>query len=531
MQGGGSVAGTGETGADSREDPAATAQAMQRAVEQGATAEAIALGLRRLRALEADERAPVLVALALAYAADSQRPEALRTAAAARDLARTLGEPALEVQAVLATATALGGAEDHAGVIMQIERIEPLIDALGDPVLQAQALRRLGVSCSIVGEHDRAAAELDRAHALLVEAGEDAQAMALRHSVLNARVRRLDGLAEDDPARIAGHAAVLDEWLALAAAHEAAGNLRLALMSRGNFAICAWQCGALERGLAELDALLPRYAQAGMRPNVVITHNHRGHILQRLGRLEAAGAAYEAVLGDDAASPRERREALEGLAALHEARGDAGQALAALKAVRRLDRELDDARARQQAAQRELRLELARLNDHWSKLACEDALTGLPNRRALDAWLPAALARAAEGQPLAVLLIDADHFKAVNDHHGHATGDAVLRQLAQLLRAGCRYDDLPVRLGGEELLVALPHTGAAAALDTAERLRDAVARHPWSALVPGLAVTVSIGVAASDSVPPGALSAETLMSLADDRLYAAKRGGRNRVVG
>lgn len=513
-------------------EPAAEtiARRMMRTMDQGAVVDAIALGVAQLRRLGPAQRGPVLVALATAYASDAQFGEALRTAAAARDLARSAGDAVLEVRAVLATAMALTAAEDHAGVITQIESVEPLIETLGDARLQAQALRRLGVSLSILGEHARALAHLDRATAILEAAGERNEAMVLRNSLLNARLRRFEALPDGDPTRAAGHAAVQQDWLDLAAWHEGTGNQRMALMAYGNHAIGAWQSGHAQRALEVLDGLLPRYAAAGMRPNVVITHNHRGHALRTLGRAADAREAYRAVLGDAAASSRERREAHEGLSAVCETLGDHAGALAALKAVRWLDREIDDELARQRAAQRELRLELARLNEQWSRLASEDALTGLPNRRALDAWLPPALARAARGQPLAVLLIDADHFKAVNDHHGHATGDAVLRQLGRLLRASCRYDDLPVRLGGEELLLALPDTGAAAALDAAERLRAVVADHAWGDLVPGLTVTVSIGVAVSTAVPTATLSAETLLSLADDRLYAAKRGGRNRVV-
>ena len=508
-----------------------TVEAMQRAIDAGALPDAIALGVEQSRLLAPAQRGSVLATLAFAYAANGQLAEALRAAAAARDLAREHGDRRLEVEAVLATATTLNSAEDHAGVIQLIEAVEPIIDELDDPALQAQALRRLGVSCSIVGEHARGIAYLDRAHDLFTAAGEHGHALALRNSMLNARVRQLDTLAEEDPRRAAGNAAVLDEWRELAAQYEAAGNRRMALMARGNYAICAWQAGQPEQALDVLDDLLPRYAEAGMRPNVVITHNHRGHVLRRLGRLDEARAAYGAVLADAGASPRERCDALDGTATVLEAQDEARAALAAIKELRALERQLDDMQARLRAHQRELRLEIARLNAHWSKLASEDTLTGLPNRRALEAWLPAALARAAEGQPLALLLIDADHFKSVNDRHGHAVGDAVLRQLAQLLRASCRYDDLPARLGGEEFVLALPNTPLAAALQSAERLRDLVQRHPWHELLPGLKVTVSIGVAGSDALPAASLAADMLLGRADERLYEAKRGGRNRVAG
>lgn len=507
----------------------ATAAAIRAAIDAGSLPSAIALGVEQLRALAPEARGPVLTALAVAYASHGQAAEALRSAAAARDLARERGDVRLEVEAILAIATTLGGAEDHAGVISHIETAEPLIAALGDDALRAQALRRIGVSCSIVGESARGLEYLTQARALVERLGLDDEALSLQNSILNAHARRIDALPAGDPTRVAGNLALLDDWLALAQRQEARGLKRLALMARGNYAICAWRGGRAEDSLAELDRLLTQYAAAGMGPNVAITHNHRGHALRELGRWAQAQAAYDAALAEPTISLREQRDAWEGLAEAAEARDDARAALAALKRAREIDLRLTDAQARRQAQQRELRLEIARLADHWSRLASEDALTALPNRRALDAWLPAALARAAAGQPLALLLVDVDHFKRVNDRHGHALGDVVLRRLAGLLRARCRYDDLPVRLGGEEFVLALPATTLAQAVEAAQRLRETVAAHDWSAVVPGLRVTVSIGVAASDASGT-TLAGDSLLAAADRNLYAAKRSGRNRVA-
>lgn len=162
-------------------------------------------------------------------------------------------------------------------------------------------------------------------------------------------------------------------------------------------------------------------------------------------------------------------------------------------------------------------------------LSREDPLTGLANRRAFDERLAAEVQRAVSASrplPLALAMFDLDHFKTVNDVHGHACGDAVLRTCATLLHGVCRPDDVLARYGGEEFVLALPDTALDAACVLCERIRRAVAGYDWPRLRPGLQVTISVGVAA---LSPG-LDAAALLALADARLYAAKREGRNRVV-
>jgi diguanylate cyclase (GGDEF)-like protein len=154
-----------------------------------------------------------------------------------------------------------------------------------------------------------------------------------------------------------------------------------------------------------------------------------------------------------------------------------------------------------------------------------DPLTGLANRRELARRWPELLRHAsAAALPLAVAMVDADRFKAINDTHGHAVGDRVLVALAQLMRATTRAGDLVVRTGGEEFLLVLPDTPPERALEVCERLRSRVAAHDWAALAPGLAVTLSIGLAGS---PP--LDSTLLTQRADAALYRAKQAGRDRV--
>lgn len=156
-----------------------------------------------------------------------------------------------------------------------------------------------------------------------------------------------------------------------------------------------------------------------------------------------------------------------------------------------------------------------------------DHLTGVANRRAFFEAAELELQRNGHApRPTALVLLDADHFKRINDRHGHAGGDAVLRRLGQLLAATFRQVDVVARVGGEEFAVLLPSSDADAAVAVAERLRRLVAGRPVAYDGADIAFTISAGVAACDGE---ALGLDVLMKRADQALYAAKAAGRNRV--
>ena len=161
-----------------------------------------------------------------------------------------------------------------------------------------------------------------------------------------------------------------------------------------------------------------------------------------------------------------------------------------------------------------------------ARLASRDVLTGVYNRRSFDErlveWFQAFRRN---GRPYALLLIDIDHFKRINDTHGHPAGDAVLRQLAQLLSDQVRASDFVARYGGEEFVVLLPETGTARAAETvAEKIRAAVAD---VAFPDAGQVTISVGLSVSEASDA---DASAVMRRADDALYQAKAAGRNRVT-
>ncbi len=187
------------------------------------------------------------------------------------------------------------------------------------------------------------------------------------------------------------------------------------------------------------------------------------------------------------------------------------------------------ARVRTQIKRQRYAVELRQSVTNTLALAVTDELTGLYNRRYFDRHLSLMLEKAQQqDRDMAVMLIDMDFFKSVNDTHGHDTGDAVLREFADRLRRNIRGVDLACRFGGEEFVVLMPDTDWRQAQSVAERVRQAVAERGFAAnLTRALALTVSVGLALNegDSDTP-----EIMLKRADVALYRAKREGRNRVV-
>jgi diguanylate cyclase (GGDEF)-like protein len=186
------------------------------------------------------------------------------------------------------------------------------------------------------------------------------------------------------------------------------------------------------------------------------------------------------------------------------------------------------ARLRQSEAALQSQLQaIQSLQDQLTEQANRDPLTGLYNRRYLTTALQREIdACAREGATLALLLIDLDLFKQINDRHGHAAGDDVLCQISALLLQSMRPSDICCRYGGEEFLLVLPGMGLQTAVERAQALRQQVAERRWLADGQPIGVTLSVGVACAHNarVAPAAL-----IDLADRALYQAKAEGRNRV--
>lgn len=166
-------------------------------------------------------------------------------------------------------------------------------------------------------------------------------------------------------------------------------------------------------------------------------------------------------------------------------------------------------------------------SEAFQKQAREDSLTGLPNRRAFDEALARALHWAKSDQrPLALAMIDVDHFKRVNDQHSHSIGDAVLREVGRLLSGSIRVSDVPARVGGEEFALPFHDTTLEQAQATCEQLRQRFHDQRNWAGVAGLQISFSAGVVqwSGEGEP-----AEALVRRADNALYQAKESGRDRI--
>jgi diguanylate cyclase (GGDEF)-like protein len=162
---------------------------------------------------------------------------------------------------------------------------------------------------------------------------------------------------------------------------------------------------------------------------------------------------------------------------------------------------------------------------YYEELATRDPLTGLYNRRHVESQLPLML----KDGGVTVAMIDVDHFKTINDHHTHQAGDAILRQLAELLRLHARSmgaDAFAARLGGEEFLIAAPGGRRSLAVASMEQLRTQVASHRWGSVPTSVRPTVSIGLVVSSGAGQ---TSSALLSEADQLLYLAKANGRNQV--
>lgn len=171
--------------------------------------------------------------------------------------------------------------------------------------------------------------------------------------------------------------------------------------------------------------------------------------------------------------------------------------------------------------------QIRRQSEQLKELSIRDPLTQLFNRRHFDEQAALLYQQAIRhGRAFCVMVGDLDHFKSINDNFSHATGDEVLRQIAELMRINTRSSDVAARYGGEEFVIAFVESTAGQAAVRCEELRRAIEQHPWHEIDPKLRVTMSMGLC--DDTAQG--NAEKMLAAADAKLYEAKRSGRNRVV-
>lgn len=456
--------------------------------------------LEQLAAAGLDEpRRELLYVLALSACEAAQFQVAIDTAHALGALASQTGEGRMLLQA----AFALGVALERLGDAWQAERV--IAEALATPGLQAPQREQM------VALNALSAINLGLFHRL-----RDVEGTAVLQEVLaRARDFALQALVLQqhlqDPAYeviITGNLGELMVYLGdLDEAHAQLQRAHALAAERGFLAhvwrigcsLGEWQlasgdpAGARQALQFLLDALPP-----DAPPQTLIRAHQAAYRASRV-----LGLFEDALLHLEAAEQLERRRVTSQLRAQSQLFVTRSEAEHALIEARR---------------QRALAAELA-------QRAERDPLTGLGNRRHLDQRFGELLAQAERHRrPLVVAVMDLDHFKQVNDTHGHAVGDQVLVALAPLLRENTRAGDVLARIGGEEFVIVFADTPAERAQEVCDRLRQRLKRHTWPGLPAGQTVTLSIGLAGAPRY-----DAAELMQRADAALYEAKRRGRDRV--
>jgi diguanylate cyclase (GGDEF)-like protein len=438
-------------------------------LDVGETASALEEGLAATRAADAsgdlEATASAMRAMANVYAALQQWERALEFGERYRETARLLGDPVAESAAIDTVSFIYGG---------------------------------MAVEAADRGDHGRAADLNEQTVVLSRTAMLMARAAGNRRGENTCVANLAESLA--DVGRPEEALELLDSWPADPARDSVANRVHH-LETRG---IVLVGLGRLQEA-AEL--LARSVAEAPTRQHEITARKALARVLEELGDLRGALEHYKRmfVLVSEQTSEQAKRAA--SVAAV---RLETVQAQARATALQ----------ARATALQRSNDT-LNRRSEDLRRQALEDPLTGLPNRRRLDQLL------ASDLRYRSVVVVDVDYFKRINDGYSHLVGDAVLRELAQLLRAGCRRGDTALRFGGEEFALVLRATSPDAVLTLAERTRESIEVHDWAALAPGLAVTASFGAALGAE----AATSIELLALADRRLLTAKRNGRNRVVG
>jgi diguanylate cyclase (GGDEF)-like protein len=425
---------------------------------------------------------------------------------------------AAEVAALQGLLAYFSGA--YADALAHAERALELADATGDPALRI-FVRRAG--CPVYGNLgvEDLPERVDELLALTIETG-DAWEEAVSRNDRGCLLQATEQFEAADRELTRGMevAAALAprNRFALALLHSTRADLRLAT-------------GRPEDALADAELSIAQLLATG-EPNPYvfgITVRAQVQALQALGRLDDARESGEGALSQlGERVPQARSMILATVAtALREA-GRLEEAFDALARSAELERQ-----AFHELSQLQLSLERAKLEavaarreaERLAEQAERDHLTGVHNRRYLARELERITAGGVAGR-FSLAVLDLDHFKAINDAHGHDVGDHVLMRVAALLVDGLRARDTVVRTGGEEFVILMPDTEPRAAAACCERLLDAIHGEHWDHVAPGLTVTASIGLACGE----GDADVETLAKTADRRLYEAKRAGRARLV-
>jgi diguanylate cyclase (GGDEF)-like protein len=505
---------------------------------------------------------------------------ALRAQAVAR--ARTA--EALMARSHFVAGAALMQVGDWTDAMRQLSQAQRFYTAQKDFGAQCKVLTQLAVACCELGEYSEALDGFGQALALAREHGENAAARrvlvhqstvytalgdfgAARASLRSALELPSGSTADEGVvimqfgqvdaseglrAAMAGNAATVATRMADAAEHfevalellEATSDRADAIAARILLGSARCWLGRFKEGLDDLTAAAGDAARAGFTLREVQARLELGYHLVAEGRDQEGMATLLPAMrrAEELGDLRRPADAHERLSALYEGRADYKPALMHHKRFVEVKSKLDGRLSEQRARLYEARKELQRLRSQTEglhqrardleqsrssleRLALEDELTGLANRRAFtrefEQWCAQARAGALR---FGLVATDVDEFKQINDQHSHLTGDAVLRQLGQLIRANLRDTDFAARMGGDEFALLISDSEQGAAVAVVERLLGVVRGWNWSEFGDGLAVTLSIGLCESTDFD----DSNELIQRADEALYASKRTGRDR---
>jgi diguanylate cyclase len=470
-------------------------------------------------------RAEALSIIAMCHRLRDEYPDALAAAQNAAELARADADPAIEGRARSEVARVLLATGEISEALDESTAALTLAEAGGDLAAVIPALATVANVYLVMQQFDLVVQVCERGAEMARLVGDElAQGVMLDTGACAVTALAWTARANgDEPAALEFALDAAERSRAAMVIARRLGHRRNEAAAVANLAEELALAGRADEALRLLDTweIDPEHDST-----YTITHHldTRGQIHLALERYGEAVAVFTRAL-ELAESKSAALTAAEHLAEAYEKNGDPSAALAAHKRFHQLYCQVASETAQRNARVAAVRMEteLAKATaaqerlraDGLLRITLEDPLTGLANRRRLDDELAAGVA----GHTIA--LIDVDHFKRVNDQYSHQVGDAVLRELAVLLRAGCRTGDVAVRHGGEEFAVLFRDTGDAEAFEASERIRQMVEDFPWDTVAPGLTVTVSIGVA----------SGTDPLTLADLRLYQAKNAGRNQVIG
>jgi len=456
--------------------------------------------------------------------------EACEDAAEAMSLFEIAGDAELAVDAA-----SLGAA--HASLLGNVSLASELatssilgLDSVSDDRLRMEITNRLGIFCYYYLDYDRAVEQFEFSLAAAERIGDGERVCRELYNIADALLlatqqQRTSDLGIDtdrlERAESLARRLLLEPS---AVASPRLGNYRL-------LADVLCELGRAEDALGVLDEFRGAADATTTATPCADLVWVEARCLRLVGRVE------EALVGAGPPGPGFRASddehdlmfALDELAACQEAAGDLAGALATAREVKGHMWQIHQRQTSQlvqqvwasvdiERAHRELQTRAAAA----TRSAEEDALTGMGNRRLLERFLREEAGRHIE---LACVIADVDSFKEINDRYGHDVGDAVLRQIGQILSSKTRNGQLAIRYGGDEFVVALPGVGLSAAHGFAERMRLAVSGFDWTTVAPGVQVTVSLGVACGP-----VKGWQAALTTADGRLLVAKRQGRNAVV-